>query len=102
MGIETKSELLFAPKLTTLENVKSIKGGQHHTMVLTNDNKCYVIGRKDYGRLGIGQVSEHIETLTQVKSLDDKVIEHITCGEACSFAITNDGKYNFLPIHLGN
>lgn len=62
-------------------------------MVLTNDNKCYAIGRKDYGRLGIGEVEEdHIEKLALIKKLDDLNIIHLDCGECCSFAVTDDGK----------
>lgn len=31
-----------------------ISGGQHHTLGLTTDGKVYAIGRKEYGRLGLG------------------------------------------------
>lgn len=83
---------IFQPKLTTFDNVKYIAGGQHHTMVLKNDGKLYVIGRKEYGRLGLGEVKEDLEELTIVKSLEDKFISNISCGESSSFAITDNGE----------
>lgn len=68
-------------------------GGQHHTLILTNDNKCYAIGRKDYGRLGIGEIEEElIDKVTLIKKLDDLKIVQLDCGECCSFAVTDDGK----------
>lgn len=66
-------------------------GGQHHTLLLTNDNRCQVIGRRDYGRLGIGKVNEDLRTLTEVTALTDKGIVQVACGESCSFARTADG-----------
>lgn len=66
--------------------------GQHHTLVLTNDNKCFAIGRKDYGRLGLGDVNEDVEKLMPIESLDKLTVVQLECGESCSFAVTDDGK----------
>lgn len=71
--------------------VVQFPGGQHHTLLLTNDNRCQVIGRRDYGRLGIGQVADDLKTLTEVTALTDKHIVQVACGESCSFARTADG-----------
>lgn len=68
-------------------------GGQHHTLVLTNDNKCYAIGRKEYGRLGLGEVTEElVDKLTPIKALENVNVVQLECGESCSFAVTDDGK----------
>lgn len=68
-------------------------GGQHHTLVLTNDNKSFAIGRKEYGRLGLGQVSDDVVSeLRPIKALDKLNIVQLECGESCSFAVTSDGK----------
>lgn len=79
-----------------LENFKFIgliTGGQHHTLVLTNDNECFAIGRKDYGRLGLGDVAEEVvDKLTSIKKLENLNIIQLECGECCSFALTDDGK----------
>lgn len=89
---KTNSETVFAPQLTTFENVKMITGGQHHTLVLTNDNKCFAIGRKDYGRLGLGDIDEDVDKLTPIKTLEHVNVVQLESGESCSFAVTQDGK----------
>lgn len=91
--VKKKSDAIFSPQLTPFENVKSITGGQHHTLVLTNDGKCFAIGRKDYGRLGLGEVdAEVVDKLTQIKTLEKLNVTQLECGECCSFAILEDGK----------
>lgn len=80
------------PINTTFKNVKQIAGGQHHTLVLKDDGICYVIGRRDYGRLGLGQLSDDVIELQPVNALVGKKIRSISCGEAQSFALTDDGK----------
>ena len=90
----TKSEKMFEhfPVLTKFKNVKRIVGGQHHAIVLTNDNKVYAIGRKDYGRLGLGNVDKDVEELTLISSLSNHEIVDVSCGESNSFAITKNGQ----------
>lgn len=77
--------------MSSFKNVKTIAGGIHHTLVLTNDGECFAIGRKEYGRLGLGDVAEDVEELQLVPSLKKKVVVEIACGEISSFAITQDG-----------
>lgn len=60
--------------------------------MLTNDNKCYVIGRKEYGRLGLGDVSEDVTELTPIPQLEKIKIIDVECGDNNSFAISEDGK----------
>ncbi|XP_031637504.1 regulator of chromosome condensation-like isoform X2 [Contarinia nasturtii] len=91
--VQKNSETIFAPKKTPFENVKEITGGQHHTLVLTNDNKCYAIGRTTYGRCGVGDTTEEvIDKLTPINTLDKLDVVQLECGESCSFAISADGK----------
>lgn len=96
LGIPNPSEdvvkPVFVPELTSFTEVKSITGGQHHTLVLKTDNKVYVIGRKEYGRLGLGDVTEDAKTLTLVDTLADKHVLEISCGESTSFAVTDKGE----------
>lgn len=80
------------PVLSQFKNVKKIAGGQHHTIVLTNDNKVHAIGRKDYGRLGLGDIKDDVEVLTPVGGLQKLDIVEINCGDCNTFAITKDGK----------
>lgn len=83
----------FKQKFTRLLCVLLFSGGQHHTLVLTNDNKSFAIGRKEYGRLGLGHVSDEVVgELRPIKALDNLDIVQLECGESCSFAVTGDGK----------
>lgn len=60
---------------------------------MTNDNKCYAIGRNHYGRLGLGKLDvEAIDELTPIKAFDDLEVLEMECGECCSFAVTKNGK----------
>lgn len=124
LGIRDKTvQTVFTPKITPFQNVKAIVGelflnlmslsinkwifetdivlgGQHHTLLLTNDDKCFAIGRQDYGRLGLGDVNtEDVDILTEIKSLSEKNIVHLECGECCSFAISAKG--NLLTTYKG-
>lgn len=91
LGVQKRgTEFEHYPILSSFTDVKTIAGGQHHTLVLTNDQKIHSIGRKDYGRLGLGEVEKDIEELTVISGLPD--IANIFCGECSSFAITKDGK----------
>lgn len=80
------------PVLSKFSNVKNIAGGLHHTIVLTNDGKVHAIGRKDYGRLGLGEVANDIDELTLIASLSKHDIVDISCGESNSFAVTKSGQ----------
>lgn len=60
---------------------------------MTNDNKCYAIGRTDYGRLGIANApADPVTKLTVIGALAKLKVTQVECGECCSFAITDDGK----------
>lgn len=96
LGIPNPSENVvkpvFVPELTSFTDVKCMTGGQHHTLVLKNDDKVYVIGRKEYGRLGLGNITEDAKTVSLVDTLADKNIVEISCGESTSFAVTDNGE----------
>ncbi|KAL7734798.1 hypothetical protein ACLKA6_011082 [Drosophila palustris] len=86
-----EAERVLIPIKTDLKDVKQIAGGQHHTLVLDNASRCFAIGRPDYGRLGVGDVKDVVAELTPIPQLSGKTT-FVGCGEACSYAITNDGK----------
>lgn len=89
---KSKNEFEHFPLLTKLKNVKDIAGGSHHTVIMTNDKKIYSIGRKDYGRLGLGSLKDDITELTEIVELRDKGIVSISCGAENSFGLTQEGK----------
>lgn len=68
-----------------------ICGGQHHTLALDEDGKVYVLGRKEYGRLGLGKDCGDAKELTLVSAIsNDKCID-IACGSSVSYAVTKSG-----------
>jgi len=85
----------FTPKLSqdfSKYNWKVICGAQHHTIALDEDGKTYAIGRKEYGRLGLGRDCEDAAVLTEISTLADKNVVNICCGSATSFAVTDKGE----------
>ena len=66
-----------------------ISGGQHHTVVC-NKGSVYVLGRKEYGRLGLGEnISEEPCTPRRIPTLSK--ISHVSTGTICSFAVSDPG-----------
>ena len=60
--------------------------------------KVYALGRKEYGRLGLGEdVAEEAQEPTLVKTLSDHTCISVNCGTAVSFAVTNKGKCSLIP-----
>lgn len=97
LGIPNPSENVvkpvFVPEPTSFSEVQQIAGGQHHTLVLKEDHKVYAIGRKEYGRLGLGDVQEDAKTLQPVEgALAGKKVVYVCCGESTSFAVTDSGE----------
>lgn len=82
---------VLLPIKTNLKDVLRIAGGQHHTIVLDNKLRCFVVGRAEYGRLGLGDIKEGVSKLAEIPKITGKV-NYVNCGECCSYAITNDGK----------
>ncbi|CAK8691287.1 unnamed protein product [Clavelina lepadiformis] len=76
------------PSLTAL-GVKFIAGGQHHTLILDKKGQVFVLGRGEYGRLGLGEDTKQANEPMQIPSL--KNIDSITAGVANSFAVDKDG-----------
>ncbi|KAF2883463.1 hypothetical protein ILUMI_22705 [Ignelater luminosus] len=85
----------FSPKLSqdfSKHKWKLICSAQHHTIAINEDGKTYAIGRKEYGRLGLGENCEDATILTEISALKDKNVINISCGSASSFAVTEEGE----------
>ena len=80
-----------------------IAGGQHHT-VLCHNGSVYVMGRKEYGRLGLGTEGEESHLPQKVPTLTD--IGSVAAGVACSYAVAHTGEaYSWgmgTNMQLGN
>lgn len=70
---------------------QSICSAQHHTIALDTEGRTYAIGRKEYGRLGLGNEMKDATDLVEIPGLKDKEVVHIASGSATSFAVTKDG-----------
>jgi regulator of chromosome condensation len=65
--------------------------GEHHTAALDSDGAVYVIGRCEYGRLGLGfEGHSHVDQLTQVTGLERCV--DVSAATDNSFVATYTGK----------
>ena len=67
-----------------------ICSGQHHT-VLCNKGSVYVMGRQEYGRLGLGENSSE-EPSSPHRVPDLSSVATVAAGCACSFAVTKSGE----------
>ena len=67
----------------------SMAGGLHHTVVCSQGS-LFVMGRTEYGRLGLGtDVTEEVLTPRKVPGISG--IKQVATGSACSFAVGSDG-----------
>ncbi|XP_019622751.1 PREDICTED: regulator of chromosome condensation-like [Branchiostoma belcheri] len=68
-----------------------IEGGQHHTVALSQDGEVYVMGRGEYGRLGLGEdMDKEVTKPTQLTTLSN--ICGVATGSAVSFAVSKNGE----------
>ena len=64
-------------------------GGEHHS-VMCAGGRVFTMGRKEYGRLGLGKDAAEPNQPAEVRPL--KNVSSVACGGSCSFAVTNAGK----------
>ncbi|CAH0545761.1 unnamed protein product [Brassicogethes aeneus] len=64
---------------------------QHHTICLTTGGKAYAIGRKEYGRLGLGEQCDEARELKEIEALSGEDLVDVACGSSVSFAVTKKG-----------
>jgi len=66
-----------------------LAGGLHHTVICSQGN-LFVMGRPEYGRLGLGSdITEEVLTPRKVAGISG--IKQVATGSACSFAVGHDG-----------
>ena len=68
-----------------------ISSGQHHTVVCCGGD-VLTCGRKEYGRLGLGEKSEEPSVPALVESLKGVKIASVEAGGSCSFIVTETGE----------
>lgn len=82
---------VITPTFTLDRQWIAICGGQHHTLALDIKGLTYVLGRKEYGRLGLGKNCDDANEPTIILALQDKKVINISCGSCVSFAVTDEG-----------
>ena len=70
---------------------QSISCGQHHTVALDAEGKVYCLGRKEYGRLGMGEINQDLVVPTPIPVLEATKCIEVAAGEAVTFALTENG-----------
>lgn len=91
LGLEGKDARFIPTHSETLSSieVKSIKGGHYHTVVLSKQGEVYSLGRGEDGRLGLGKDVLQKDEPTQISTLSD--IAAIATGDNVSYALNTDG-----------
>lgn len=64
-----------------------ISCGYHFFMALTEDGKVFVMGKNDYGQLGLGHLKD-VSTPTYLKSLQGLPVMQIAAGAYHSIVLT--------------
>lgn len=94
IGLENP-ETYFHPQISKTFSGKiwrHISSGQHHTVALDDSGQVFVMGRKEYGRLGLGTNCSDAKQLTLVPSLSSFKCVDVAAGSAQSFAVTESGQ----------
>lgn len=84
----------FHPQLSKTFSGKiwrHISSGQHHTVALDSEGQVFVMGRKEYGRLGLEPNCSDAKELTLIPALSSIKCIDIGAGTAQSFAVTESG-----------
>ena len=81
----------FIPQQNFLNETTQLKisGDQHHTLMCLG-GRVYVMGRSEYGRLGLGE--DATDKLLPTEVPDFGKVHSIATGSSCSFAVTDEGK----------
>ena len=81
----------FIPQQNLLSETSQLKisGDQHHSLMCLG-GRVYVMGRSEYGRLGLGEDATDKMLPTEVP--DFGRVHTVATGTSCSFAVTNEGK----------
>ncbi|XP_022917483.1 regulator of chromosome condensation-like [Onthophagus taurus] len=93
--IGAKETVEYYPTVSNVfskHNWQSICCGQHHTLGLDVEGNVFTIGRKEYGRLGLGEDCKESDDLVKIPLLEDNKVIYIGNGSATSFAVTEEGK----------
>lgn len=70
----------------------AVAAGQHHTLAVDAAGVAHALGRREYGRLGLGENSGDAEVLQPIPKLQNKKCISIAAGTSNSFSVTSEGE----------
>ena len=81
----------FIPQQNLLSETSQLKisGDQHHSLMCLG-GRVYVMGRSEYGRLGLGENATDKMLPTELPDFGN--VHTVASGSCCSFAVTDEGK----------
>jgi len=94
MGLAADRLTFFMPAVSASfgggdSSVSSISLGQHHTLLLRGDGEVCVVGRSEYGRLGLGEDTTDVTEPTALATIGE--CRAVACGTSVSYAVTKAG-----------
>jgi alpha-tubulin suppressor-like RCC1 family protein len=91
-GVILKYTLM--PNSLTFQNndIKMVRFGQSHTLILKNNGELYSCGQNYYGQLGLGN---NINTFLPTRVTTNGAVEYIGCGYSSSGYYMNGQMYTF-------
>ncbi|CAK9050693.1 E3 ubiquitin-protein ligase HERC2 (HECT domain and RCC1-like domain-containing protein 2) (HECT-type E3 ubiquitin transferase HERC2) [Durusdinium trenchii] len=80
------------PSLFGGEKVKQVAAGEEVLLILTENGAVYSCGNDDYGKLGLGNLRERLQTTPrQITSLKGERIAQVVCGDFFCAALSENG-----------
>ena len=112
-GIETDGETFYTDyseedkdsvPVEMRDTIKEIKFASASVYILTKDGELWVVGRNEYGELGLGDTTDR----NVFQQVDIPKLKHIYANMYCVFAMTEDdeiyawGENNYGQLGLGD
>jgi alpha-tubulin suppressor-like RCC1 family protein len=92
LGTGDNNEYAVFTEITSLsrETITDIAAGDGFSIALTKDGRLLATGKNDQGQLGMGHMSYHYNTFTEVTSLAGKNITAIAAGQTYTIVAASD------------
>lgn len=65
---------------------------------MTEEGVAHCMGRREYGRLGLGELKEDMKKPTPITSLEEHKAKSVSAGECVSLVVVEGGACNIFYI----
>src|SRR5689334_21499145 len=88
-----------------------MESGDHHSLILSEDNKLYSLGENIKGQLGLGHNNNNVKSTQFIESFKNKKVKNFACGKSHSLVLTKEdgalrlysfGYNSYGQLGLGN